>query len=170
MKSVHTFLAVSLLAALLPFLPTGRSRADTQHAFPGWMDQWDGEALRPLPLSEREKRFSAGFPGKVARFTDGRRQYVIRWVSRETRQLHPAADCFRGSGYAVRPTGMQIDEQSRRWGCFEAARPAEKLRVCEHIFDGSGNAWTDVSAWYWAAALENSDGPWWAVTIVERQP
>ena len=51
-----------------------------------------------------------------------------------------------------------------------AARPGETFDVCERIFDHDGNAWTDVSAWYWAATMGQSAGPWWAVTRVAAKP
>ena len=31
-----------------------------------------------------------------------------------------------------------------------------------------GGSFCDVSAWYWAASLGRTRGPWWAVTVVER--
>jgi hypothetical protein len=50
-------------------------------------------------FSSREERFAADFPGRIARFSDGHREIIIRWVARETRALHSASDCFKGLGY-----------------------------------------------------------------------
>ncbi len=166
MRSASVLLATLLCAAVAPFLPISGDHTGPQVPFPGWMSHWKGQPLERLPLSEREVKFADGFPGKVARFTSGEHQYVIRWVRRTTRQLHPAVDCFRGSGYSVQPLPIRVDGDGERWGCFEAARSGEVLNVCERIFDHDGNAWADVSAWYWAAALGRSSGPWWAVTRV----
>jgi hypothetical protein len=56
------------------------------------------------------------------------------------------------------------------WGAFEATRGPERVIVKERITDESGKYWTDVSAWYWAALLGQTDGPWWAYTVVEPIP
>ena len=166
MRSTSILLATLLFAAVAPFVTIPAGDTSRQIPFPGWMSHWKGKPLERLPLSEREATFADGFPGKVAHFTGGEHQYVIRWVRHRTRQLHPAVDCFRGSGYSVRPLPIRVDGDGERWGCFEEARSSEALNVCERIFDHDGNAWTDVSAWYWAAALGRSSGPWWAVTRV----
>jgi len=39
------------------------------------------------------------------------------------------------------------------------------VRVCERIEDARGLAFTDASAWFWAAQLGRSTGPWRAVTV-----
>ena len=38
-------------------------------------------SLTEIPLSARELRFSADFPGRIARLTDGRCDYIVRLVS-----------------------------------------------------------------------------------------
>lgn len=171
MKAFCLYLLTVLVAAVAPFIPFYDAAAnhEAQADFPGWPRRWEGKALRQLPLSEREQRFAAGFPGRIARFTDGDRQLIVRWLHRETRQLHPASDCFRGSGYKVAPAPLLTDSDGRRWGCFDAARAGENLMVCERIFEQGGRSWTDVSAWYWAAALGRTRGPWWTVTVTERR-
>lgn len=137
-------------------------------AFPGWPRRHAGRALHALPLGEREAAFARGFPGRIARFHDGERQVVLRYVDRATRMLHPASDCFRGSGYAVEPRRVRRDAEGRRAGCFAATRGAEALLVCERIDGPGGRTWSDVSAWYWSALA--GGGPYWAVTIVEAEP
>jgi hypothetical protein len=173
MKTSWLFLLLSFLTAVCPWLAPyvdldATSHTHGQEAFPGWPDSWEGASLRALPLSEREKQFEKDFPGRLGHFTDGHRQFVIRWVSSLTRKLHPASDCFRGAGYMVRPAAIHVDEQARHWGCFDATRGEESLNVCELLFDDGGRSWPDVSSWYWASVLGGSDGPWWAVTIVEK--
>lgn len=124
--------------------------------------------LRQLPLSEREKFFLEDFPGSIGRFTDGRREIIVRIVGQATRKLHPASDCFRAIGYQTTPQPLKIDGEGKRWSCFSAAKASEKLRVCERIYDDAGNDWTDVSAWYWAAMNEEK-GEWRAITVAERE-
>ena len=127
--------------------------------------QWQGQALRPLALSEVEQRFARQFPGTLARMTDGRQVLVLRDVHRPTRMLHPAADCYQGLGYRIARQQLQLDDERRLWRCFEAARAGQRLRVCERIVDAQGAGFTDTSAWYWAALLGQSQGPWQAITV-----
>ena len=126
---------------------------------------WQGEPLRPLALSDVEQRFALQFPGTLARMTDGRQVLVLRAVHRPTRMLHPAADCYRGLGYATGRQQLQLDAQDRLWRCFEAERSGQRLHVCERIVDAGGTGFTDASAWYWAAVLGRSAGPWQAITV-----
>ena len=49
--------------------------------------------------------------------------------------------------------------------CFTARKGGTALRVCEQIEDAAGRRFADTSAWYWAAALGQSRGPWRAVTV-----
>lgn len=161
-----------LLAFLAPWLSAMPKSPGGGHAgvvFPGWPTHFEGRALTQLPLSERERRFGDDFPGRIARFTDGRREVIIRFVTDATRKLHPASDCFSGIGYSVRPLPLRVDDAGARWGSFTAERGGEKFRVYERIYADAGDSWEDVSAWYWAVAGGNNPGPWWAVTVAERE-
>lgn len=156
------------LAAALPLLAPTASRADVATRHVEWPTQWDGRTLRPLAMSEVEQRFAARFPGAIARFSDGERVIVLRRVEQPTRMLHPAADCFRGLGYAIERAGLERDAQQRLWRCFEAqGRDGQRLRVCERIEAEDGASFIDPSSWFWAAALGQSAGPWQAITVVE---
>lgn len=135
-------------------------------AFQEWPAEWDGAPLRPLAASALERRFGERFPGTMARLTDGRQVLLLRRVDAPTRMLHPAADCYRASGYGIAGTRLERDRQQRLWRCFDAERAGQpKWRVCERIVDGAGAAFTDTSAWYWSAASGRSRGPWQAVTL-----
>ena len=127
--------------------------------------QWQGRPLRPLALSEVEQRFARQFPGTLARMTDGREVLVLRAVHRPTRMLHPAADCYRGLGFRIAREQLRLDDERRLWRCFEAMRAGQRLQVCERIVDAQGAGFTDTSAWYWAAMLGQSQGPWQAITV-----
>lgn len=127
--------------------------------------EWEGRPVRPLVLTEVEQRFARQFPGTLARVTDGEQVLVLRTVLRPTRMLHPAADCYRGLGWSVRDAQLQLDAARQLWRCFEADRGTQRLRVCERIVDAQGQGWTDTSAWYWAALLQQSRGPWQALTV-----
>lgn len=108
------------------------------------------------------------FPGRIGRFSDGEREIVIRWVTEATRKLHPASDCFQGLGYSIKPRALQRDDKGSLWSSFGASKGNERLRVRERIHSESGETWTDVSSWYWAALRE--EGPWWAITVAEKEP
>lgn len=159
-------LIIALLAALMPLLPLQPAQPPAAVPFGGWPARWQGRALKQLPLSGPEQRFAEGFPGRVAKFKAGPDVLILRWISRETRQLHPAADCFKGMGYSVEPLPPGRDAQGI-WGRFEAVAQGRRLRVSERLLDGRGQSWSDVSAWYWDALLGRSQGPWWSETRVE---
>jgi hypothetical protein len=161
-----------------------------------WPVELDGRPLRPLALGSVERRFADRFPGAIARLTDGERVLILRRVDEPTRMLHPATDCYRGLGYAIRderlermhagrigtiegsgprtsspPSTALADAHDREAGvqrCFVAARDGMRLRVCERIEDADGRVYADTSAWYWAALTGRSAGPWIATTIAER--
>lgn len=170
MRRSHLFYIVACaVAALLPFFSarTESSGSVGAVAFPGWPTEFEGKTLTPLPLTEIEQLFNADFPGKIGRFTDGKREFIVRWVTEGTRKLHPASDCFQGLGYSVKPLAMHRDAKGSLWSSFEATKGSDRLRVYERIHSDSGETWTDVSAWYWAA-LQHGEGSWWAITIAEK--
>ena len=172
MRRTAFYLGICTLAALIPMFPL-RSKSHVaipRVAFSEWPAHFEGQALRPLPLTERELRFGEDFPGQIGRFTDGRREVIIRWVSEATRRLHPASDCFEGIGFSIRPLPLHVDKDGSRWSSFIAVRGKERLRVRERIYTDTGESWTDVSSWYWAAVQETSAGPWWAITVAEVEP
>jgi hypothetical protein len=162
------FIVMCIASACIPLIAQPNRIANTAD-FPGWPTTFEGKSLTPLPLTGLEQKFAENFPGRIGRFSDGQREIIIRWVTHETRKLHPAADCFRGSGYEVQPLPMKLTKAGERWGHFRAKRQAISMLVDERIFNQQGQQWTDVSAWYWSAAWSQSIGPWWAVTIAQKQ-
>jgi hypothetical protein len=162
------------------------------HASSEFPTTWQGAPLRPLALSEVEQRFARRFPGTLARFavgpvqaanagspfdtsgrtdkgSDGNSVLVLRHVDKPTRMLHPAVDCYQGLGYRIAAQQLELDREQNLWRCFEATQNAsgggQRLRVCERIVDAAGRGFTDTSAWYWAAAMGQSQGPWQAITV-----
>ena len=161
------FLAACLAAGLAPLRPT--ARGNPAFALPDWPRTWDGRELWQVPLSESDERFAENFPGRVAKFTDGRREFIFRWVATGTRQLHPSGDCFRGAGYTITPQPAFRDQEERQWSSFLASREQRRLLVRERIADQHGREWTDVSSWFWSVALGQTQGPWLSVTAVAAE-
>lgn len=162
------FALSSVLLATAPFWRAPREPEPGTAVFPGWPPSFEGRALAQLPLTELEERFSQGFPGRIARFTDGQRELIFRWVAVPTGQLHSTEACFRGLGYSITPATVWRQEDGKPWQRFIASRGNSRLVVREAISSDAGGRWTDVSAWYWSARLEGAQGPWWAITVAEH--
>jgi hypothetical protein len=168
MKAVYSLLFACACAFATPFVSNDASQDSVPSVgVPPWPDTFEGKPLREIALSERERGFLANFPGAVARFTDGERDIVMRWVLQPTRRLHPAEDCYRGLGYEPAESRIVADRDGAPWRCFTARRTDGERVVCEHIRDGADQRWTDVSSWYWAATLKRSQSPWLITTIAE---
>lgn len=168
MSRLMPYLLLCLCAAVLPLFANSSLPESSSQSFPGWPTQLDGQLLQPLPLSEKERLFAGDFPGRIQRFSDGRREYILRWLFNPTRKLHPASDCLRGVGFSISPLPLATRLGEAKWSQFQARRGEDSLRVYERIYDDAGNSWSDVSAWYWAALLGKSSGPWWSVVIAEK--
>jgi len=167
MRGLAFYIVSCVIAVVMLYLPWPTALPDEQPEFPGWPSEYEGSDLRSLDVSQRERAFEAQFPGKMAKFTDGGRIIILRWVTKPTRKLHPASDCFKAVGYRVRPNNIKMDGHGNAWGSFQGTRSGESFSVYERIHDSSGGKWTDVSSWYWAAILGRTSGPWWAVTLIE---
>ena len=166
------YLIACAIAALMPFVSARFESPATSVevvTFRGWPSTFEGKTLTQLPLTEVEKKFATDFPGRIARFSDGEREIIIRWVTEATRKMHPASDCFQGLGYTVKPLAARRDENGSLWASFAATKNNTRLVVFERIQSDSGETWTDVSAWYWSALRHNGSGSWWAMTVAEKQ-
>ena len=171
-KRYFMLLAIAGFAvlSLLPMVSTPAEPSERRD-FPSveWPHVFEGRPLRPLALSAVEESFAQQFPGVIARFANGERIVTLRNIDKPTRKLHPAADCFRGLGYRIDDINLH-----RRLGaaehalqrCFTASKGQTSLRVCEYITDKTGRSFSDISAWYWAGVMGESQGPWQAVTVV----
>ena len=154
---------------------TGVSKEPLQTTFPGWnaapIFRANASRLRAIDLDPKTLRFAADFPGKIGVFSDGPHTYILRWVMRPTRKLHSSADCLRAAGFEVAPGRAEIDAVGAVWAHFTASHGEEIWNVSERIVAADGDAWTDVSAWFWENLFphEGTTGPWWAVTRLERK-
>jgi hypothetical protein len=165
-NAIRWLLATMVLAAFAPLF--ARHAGDAPVAttrLPPWPHEFEGPPLTPVALTAEQSRLLGDFPGAAARFTDGQRDILMRWVTQPTRRLHPAEDCYRGWGFEVAASKIRADRDGRRWRCFEVTRAGVTHQVCEQIRDAEGANYTDVSSWYWDAALQRTQAPWLVVTV-----
>lgn len=168
--SMLVLLAAAAISGASPLLGSRHGETSAaQEAPPAWPATYDSRKLTPLPLSSRELAFAEGFPGRIARFTDGSRELVVRHVRKATRRLHPASDCYKGLGYEIDPLPLRHNRNGQPLGCFTARKGGHRQVVCEGLHDAAGNVWSDVSQWYWDALLGRSRGPWWSVVVAEAE-
>jgi hypothetical protein len=160
-------LVVLIACAVWPIAGRGHSEGASLASPHEWPRDWHGDTLRPLALTAVEQRFAEHFPGHIGRFAAAGSVWVLRDVTRPTRALHPASDCFRGLGYRIEQAQLQREAGSRLWRCFVAERAGERVRVCERIVGADDQDFIDASSWYWAAVLGRSNGPWRAMTRVQ---
>jgi hypothetical protein len=166
MRGLILWAAALALAAAVPFgTPSASERAPSNEAFNAWPTDFEGAALVQVPLTAKEQIFYETFPGEVARFTDGERQFILRWVPESTRRLHPAAVCFQGRGYDWEALPTSIDATGTRWGMAIATRNGEALQVRELIRGANGQSWSDVAAWHWEASLGRGTGPYLSILV-----
>ena len=171
MNAVRWLLASMVLAAIAPLFAAHHGRAHpAAMALPAWPHEFEGRPLIPVALTAEQKKFLGDFPGAAARFSDGERDILLRWVAQPTRRLHPAEDCYRGWGFAVAASRIRADRDGRRWRCFEVTREGVTRQVCEQISDAEGANYTDVSSWYWDATLQRTQAPWLVVTVASTSP
>jgi hypothetical protein len=165
MKLPLALLASVALAAVAPLFARHAVAPPIGGKLPAWPHEFRGRPLIEVPMSIEERRFIGDFPGAVARFSDGENDIIMRWVSQPTRRLHPAEDCYRGWGYEVSQSRIHEDRDGTRWRCFTAFRVGRERDVCEQLSDADGRHFTDISAWYWAATLRRTTGPWLSTTV-----
>lgn len=161
------FVLCCAAAGIAPLTIGTPAASATAAGFPGWPSSFGGKVLTRLPLTPLEVRFGQQFPGQLARFSDGEREIILRWVAQGSRKLHASGDCFKANGYVLTNQPVHVDG-AERWSVFLATRGDTRFEVRERITDAAGRQWTDVSAWYWAVQLGQTSGPWWAVTIARR--
>ncbi len=168
---VTTYLSACCLAAIMPFSalihPENRTTS-LSPSCPGWPSQFEGQTLKPVPLTENELRFGREFPGQMAKFSTGTQEILMRFVTKPTRQLHSSQDCLRGLGYEVEQLPCSLDKQRNLWSSFEAIRDHTRLHVRERVYDCQGGSWSDISEWYWKALSGSTRGPWFAVTVASQ--
>jgi hypothetical protein len=163
-------MSFTIACALAALIPLQRSPAVSEAGelhFDGWPSEFDGEELIPIADNSNEV-FARRFDGIIGRFQVGEINLVIRWVSKPSRSVHPAADCFRANGYKIHDEKLCTSKTNELWRCFEVTRNSERFSVRERIFDNKGSAWTDTSSWYWAATLGKTEGPWWFYTVESK--
>jgi hypothetical protein len=158
----YFFLACAI-AAIIPFFTPQKSPVKQEEH---WPTTYEGQKLRPLQLTGSELEFTRNFPGSIAMFQTDKQNIIFRRVNQATRQLHPAADCYRASGFKIINLPRHTDQAGNNWNVLEAQKNTRRLEVRERIYDDYGHNYTDVSQWYWAAFWSQTKGPWWSITTV----
>lgn len=161
-RAKYFFLACAI-ATIIPFFTPQKSTIQQEEH---WPTTYEGQKLRPLPLTGNELEFSRNFPGAIGVFKTDKQTIILRKVNQATRQLHPAVDCYRASGFKITNPHHEIDGAGKAWNVLLAEKSARQLQVRERIYDENGQNYTDISQWYWAALWGQSKGPWWSITTV----
>lgn len=153
-------------AAFVPFFSSAHVNVNANEDMK-WPTIFEGQNLKPIALSGSEATFADNFPGKIAMFKTDTQTVILRRVNQATRQLHPAADCYRASGFTINNLPHRVDQDGKTWNVMLAQKATRKLEVRERIYDGDGQNFVDVSHWYWSALWGTSKGPWWSITAVK---
>lgn len=162
------FVVVCVASALFPLLSGNGQAAEVKtHDFV-WPTSFEGQTLKQLKLTAREIKFTQHFPGEIRRFSCGKQEILIRWITRANRKVHPSSDCFKGFGHLITPQDLHEDSNKNLWGSFIASKDNQSLTVREIIYDAQGQSYSDVSSWYWNCILGKSQGPWCAYTVASR--
>ena len=163
-----TMASLMVLAAIAPLLQE-HSMPALASSTPDWNQVMLHYSLHEIKDHARAQStdFANGFPGVIKILSDGKREYIVRWVKNYTRQLHPSSDCFRASGYQIE-FGPLVKADGASWSSFIAEKDKLRLKVRERTYDQNGHSYTDVSEWYWSACLGKTRGPWWSITAVEQ--
>ncbi len=165
-KAAFTLICcAAMLVPLIPFPAKGQEQAT---AFPGWPREFEGTQLSKLPDSEIIRQYEQDFPGKIAVFSKGNDIVCLRWITHETRQVHPSADCFHAMGYSIIWNPTVKTPNGQFWNSLSCTRATKKLEIRESITDSKGRSWSDVSAWYWDAFLKRTSPPWWSATVISK--
>ncbi|TLD68523.1 exosortase/archaeosortase family protein [Phragmitibacter flavus] len=168
-KKLIPITAIILAAPLIAYASSSRPSAPTSFApFPS---TFNGIPLTCLPLSDRETNFLKNFPGTIARFQCGPDEIILRQVTKPTRLLHPSADCFRASGFTLKPLPLFRDPDHQLWSHHQATFNGRHYHLKERIINADATqSQTDISAWYWNALAKPQSGPWLAITQLELIP
>jgi hypothetical protein len=167
MRGRVTFLLACVAAAIAPLFRTGAVAAEAG-PLPDPPATFEGRALRRVDQSDVTRAFASEFPGRLATFTDGERMIVWRHVVEPTRRMHALSYCYRCAGYVVEPLPAIHDATGAVWGRFAFESDGARFEVREAVVDADGARFTDVSSWWWSAAVGASRGPWTAWAVVER--
>ena len=152
------------------FISPQSARQGCESTHVQWPNSFEGESLTSIPMTAVEFEFSKDFPGELANFRCADQQVILRHVTRATRKLHPAADCFRASGYHIGKVKIHTSLDLQHWSGCVVSKAGKKFFLRERIVkvDDHQSAWTDVSSWYWHALTAPKHGPWLAITVISE--
>jgi hypothetical protein len=164
-------LAALLVAALAPLFRHQQAPLQLPDTWPPFPDAIAGRALQVSPSSELEAPWIAAFPGRIGRFSDGERLWILRQVASATLALHSSVRCLTAAGWSVAPAQAWRDAEGRTWSSCRARLGERTALVRERVESSStGASWPDVDAWRHDAWLGRDPGPWCAFTSIELDP
>jgi len=143
MKQSTIILLLGLLCGIWQWLapPQSYKRTHVTESY-HWPQSFEGKTLTALTMTDMEREFGKGFPGEIGNFLCGDQQIIMRYVTRATRKLHPAAEVKAGQRLFLRERIVEIGNVHAEW--------------------------SDVSSWYWHALLAPDEGPWLAITVISQ--
>ncbi len=168
-RGILVFGLACLAAVFSPWVQAPSSRHPASD-FPGFPQSLAGVPLIPRPLSPVETRAAQTVPGRVGRFAWGSGELVLTWLAKPSRSLHPARDCYRGIGATCRALPETLNAAGQAQGRLMVTRKGRQYQIVyEQVIDADGHSYSDVGAWFWAAILGQSRGPWWAIRYAESK-
>lgn len=130
--------------------------------------EYGGRALVPVAAGALESAYVADFPGRIGRFHDGERTWILRTVATPTLALHGSARCLTAVGFHVEALAARRDPDGSVWSRLRAERGGTVFVLRERVESlSTGATWPDVDAWRHDAWFGSDPGPWLAATAVE---
>lgn len=160
---------VLVAAALSPLARRAPAREPSRTDAPELPTQIEGRALVPVVAGEIEASFLASFPGRIGRFDDGERTWILRSVATPTLSLHSSSRCLEAAGFEIHTLPAHRDARGHVWSRVSATRAGRTFVVRERVTSlASGVSWPDVDTWRFDAWLGRDAGPWLAASAIER--
>ena len=90
-RATVSFAVASAVACFIPFFQAPYHENISKSVESSWPVQFEGCELKPVKLSSVETKFSSEFPGRIAKFSDGKELfYIAKLISRRGNYIRPA--------------------------------------------------------------------------------
>ncbi len=112
------------------------------------------------------KQYSGFVPGKIETYQHSEGLLILRQVNGATRKLHNTSTCLAASGFKLSKPDQMTDSKGRTWQTYKARNAKNDLAVKTIIVDRSGNSWTSVEEWFWAAFFSSPSKTYLAISDI----